>query len=331
MMLVWLCGFMSFTLAEKMESSIQDALYRFEMKGEFKKAIAILENVISEGDNEDKEKASFYLGKIQELAGNRQSANLYYKQSLQRTSTTSKAYWLAERIAATAGTPETIQKNSLQLKSPLRKVFEGNPAYFEDGRYELCADGIYVDGGRNIEIYNNFIFNCDIGLEVATEHSPDDDEHFKVSDVRVHDNVIADCRGWTGLCFGGYDGDLGFTEDCEFDHNTIADNTCQIAVQRSRNNRIHSNLILGGETGVEFSEECDPDDMINDISGNAAAGIMDEESWSDEYGKLYHERSEISDGFRSLIDDIGSRFVPDGDIMKTYENVQAQLRNTAAG
>ena len=208
---------------------------------------------------------------------------------------------------------------------------EGNPAYFEDGRYELCADGIYVDGGRNIEIYNNFIFNCDIGLEVATEHSPDDDEHFKVSDVRVHDNVIADCRGWTGLCFGGYDGDLGFTEDCEFDHNTIADNTCQIAVQRSRNNRIHSNLILGGETGVEFSEECDPDDMINDISGNAAAGIMDEESWSDEYGKLYHERSEISDGFRSLIDDIGSRFVPDGDIMKTYENVQAQLRNTAAG
>ena len=84
MMLVWLCGFMSFTLAEKMESSIQDALYRFEMKGEFKKAIAILENVISEGDNEDKEKASFYLGKIQELAGNRQSANLYYKQSLQR-------------------------------------------------------------------------------------------------------------------------------------------------------------------------------------------------------------------------------------------------------
>ena len=145
MMLVWLCGFMSFTLAEKMESSIQDALYRFEMKGEFKKAIAILENVISEGDNEDKEKASFYLGKIQELAGNRQSANLYYKQSLQRTSTTSKAYWLAERIAATAGTPETIQKNSLQLKSPLRKVFEGNPAYFhlQDGSvYKIVNDAL---------------------------------------------------------------------------------------------------------------------------------------------------------------------------------------------
>ena len=26
---------------------------------------------------------------------------------------------------------------------------EGNPAYFEDGEYDLCAGGIYVDGGQN--------------------------------------------------------------------------------------------------------------------------------------------------------------------------------------
>lgn len=31
---------------------------------------------------------------------------------------------------------------------------EGNPAYFEDGEYDLCAGGIYVDGGQKIEIYN---------------------------------------------------------------------------------------------------------------------------------------------------------------------------------
>jgi hypothetical protein len=41
-MLVWLCGLASFASAEKMESSIQEALYRFEMKGEFQKAIGIL-------------------------------------------------------------------------------------------------------------------------------------------------------------------------------------------------------------------------------------------------------------------------------------------------
>ena len=72
---------------------------------------------------------------------------------------------------------------------------EGNPAYFEDGEYDLCAGGIYVDGGRDIEICDNFIYRCDIGVEVATEHSPDDNELFRVTGIRVHDNVIADCTG----------------------------------------------------------------------------------------------------------------------------------------
>ena len=129
MMLVWLCGFLSFASAAKMESSIQEALYHFEMTGEFQKAVRILEKVVSEGDLEDKEQASFYLGKIQELAGNRQSANLYYRQSLQTTGKPDKAYWLAERIAATALEPESIQKQSLRLKAPIRKVFEGKPTY----------------------------------------------------------------------------------------------------------------------------------------------------------------------------------------------------------
>lgn len=44
-------------------------------------------------------------------------------------------------------------------------VFEisalGNPAYTA-----LAADGIYVDGGGSLEITNNIIYNCDIGMEV---------------------------------------------------------------------------------------------------------------------------------------------------------------------
>lgn len=144
-MLVWLCGLASFASAEKMESSIQEALYLFEMKGEFSKAIGILEKVVSEGDIEDKEQASFYLGKIQELAGNTQSANLYYKQSLKTTSITRKAYWLSERIAATESSPETIQKNTLHLKSPILKIFEGSPSYIhlQDGNiYKIKNDSL---------------------------------------------------------------------------------------------------------------------------------------------------------------------------------------------
>ena len=201
---------------------------------------------------------------------------------------------------------------------------EGNPEYYEDGEYDPCADGIYVDGGQNIEICNNFIFNCDIGLEVATEHSPDENELFRVSGISVHDNVIADCTGWTGLCFGGYDEDLGFTEACTFDHNTLVDNDTQIAVQRSKNNRIDSNLIIGGEMAVEFSEECRPEDMVNDISGNVWAEVGDEESWEAEYGEVYSDRSEAMEDFHSLIPGIGSRFIPDERMMEIYDTQTEQ-------
>ena len=198
----------------------------------------------------------------------------------------------------------------------------GNPAYYEDGEYDLCADGIYVDGGQNIEIYNNFVFNCDIGMEVATEHNPEDNELFRVSGIRVHDNIIADCGGWIGLCIGGYDSDRGFTEECEFDHNTLVNNISHIGIQKSSSNRIYANLIIGGETGVEFSEDCSPKEMIgNDISGNVCAEIEDDESWDEEYGMLYEDQSEVADGFRSLIDDIGSRFIPDEVMMEIYDRI----------
>ena len=157
LMLVWLCGLMSFASAEKMETSIQEALYLFEMKGEFSKAIGILEKVVSEGDNEDREQASFYLGKIQELAGNRQSAHLYYKQSLQNNKSASKAYWLAERLAATASDPETIQKNTIRLKFPIRKVFEGNPSY------------ILLQNGNVYKILKDSLINVPTGLAGSSD------------------------------------------------------------------------------------------------------------------------------------------------------------------
>lgn len=201
---------------------------------------------------------------------------------------------------------------------------EGNSAYFEDGEYDLCADGIYVDGGQDIEIYNNFVFNCDIGLEVATEHSPDDNELFRVSGVHVHDNVIASCTGWTGICFGGYDKDLGFTEECVFEHNTLVDNSIQLGVQRSRDNRISANLIVGGETAIEYNENCSDEDMVNDISGNACCEVADEGSWEAEFGPVHQDRAAVLDGFRSLVDNVGSSFVPDEKLTDLYKAQAAE-------
>ncbi len=195
----------------------------------------------------------------------------------------------------------------------------GNPAYRSGGAYDLCADGIYVDGGQNIEIYENFIFNCDIGVEVATEHSPDDNALFSVSGVEVHDNVIASCAGWCGLAFGGYDADLGFTKDCSFHHNTFVDNAVQIGVQRSTGNRIYRNLFVGGETGVDYNTDCREADLINAFFENLWCA-QDELLYTGSYdaARLFDmkaqqfaaDRALVLDGLASAAQGFGSSFVP---------------------
>ncbi len=179
---------------------------------------------------------------------------------------------------------------------------EGNDAYLEDGEYDLCADGIYVDGGQDIKIHDNFVFNCDIGLEVATEHSPDDNELFRVSGIEVYDNVVASCNGWCGMCFGGYDADLGFTEECSFHNNTFVDNAVTIGVQRSRDNKIYDNIFVGSGSEIEYNPDVAKSDTINVFEGNISS----------------EDGEGILDGFISLKTGKGSSFVPDSKYVEIY-------------
>jgi len=74
-----------------------------------------------------------------------------------------------------------------------------NPTYGGD----RSADGIYVDGGRDIVIERNHVDNCDIGVEVASEHGGK-----AVSNITVRDNFIS--RGYQGnILMGGYDASRG--------------------------------------------------------------------------------------------------------------------------
>ncbi len=209
----------------------------------------------------------------------------------------------------------------------------GNKAYCEGRGYDLCAGGIYVDGGQNIEIYNNFIFNCDIGIEVATEHSPEDNPLFCVSGIEVHDNIIAKCKGFCGMAFGGYAPDLGFAKNCSFHNNTFIDNPVQIAVQRSANNQIHHNLFVGGDIGIEYNTDCAEADLVNEFGENyfcMEGGIRDLIS-TGHYGyalifpramqkrqKKIENRIDMLDGLHSNIDGFGSAFVPDEETVSRY-------------
>ena len=133
--------------AEKMNAAIQEAIYRFEMKGETTEAIRILEKVAREGDRDDRENAYFYLGKIRELAGNQNSANFYYQQSLSNTKETSKAYWLSEREASTSNTPEILLKKEFSLRSPITKTFRGPSTYLllQNGSVKKILNDTIVD------------------------------------------------------------------------------------------------------------------------------------------------------------------------------------------
>ena len=120
---------------------------------------------------------------------------------------------------------------------------EGNDAYRKGSGYDLCAGGIYVDGGQDILISKNHVLSCDIGIEVATEHSPEETPGAKASGVKVLGNSIIGCSA-AGISLGGYAPDLGFTEGCEFSGNTLLCNSDQIVVQKSRNNLIERNIII---------------------------------------------------------------------------------------
>lgn len=146
------------------------------------------------------------------------------------------------------------------------------------GKYDRCCGGIYVDGGWHIEIYNNFVFDNDLGIEVATEHKPP----LVTKDVHVHDNIIASSTGWAGLIFGGYASHLGYTVDCSFKRNILYDNESSIAVQKSKNNIIEKNVIVGGWAAIDFN---------GDMANNNTFGVNYWENLNndDEYYDVLNE------------------------------------------
>ena len=94
----------------------------------------------------------------------------------------------------------------------------GNPAYREGSSYDRSADGIYVDGGRQIVIEQNHVHNCDIAIEVASEHAGK-----STSFITVRNNILT--HGYTGGIFcGGYNNQRGSTVNCTFTGNTLYHN-----------------------------------------------------------------------------------------------------------
>ncbi len=137
-----------------------------------------------------------------------------------------------------------------------------NPTYDS-----MCADGIYVDGGRDIEIYENFVIRCDIGIEVASEH-----QGKVTSGINVHDNVLAYNNSWAGICIGGYDPEeTGTAKNCTIRNNTVynTDNYC-LVVQYAcdASNVIEDNIFAAEGDGIAYGDEFEDLSRGNTIRNN---------------------------------------------------------------
>lgn len=127
-----------------------------------------------------------------------------------------------------------------------------NPSYQND----YSAGGIYIDGGQDITIENNTVYQNDIGIEATSEHKDQSANHIKILNNDVYENTYA------GISIGGYDADRGGTTHSLISGNTLTDNDMigleggQILFQYySDSNTIKFNTLTASPSGLFISHE----------------------------------------------------------------------------
>ncbi|WP_437817481.1 right-handed parallel beta-helix repeat-containing protein [Sorangium sp. So ce1078] len=118
-----------------------------------------------------------------------------------------------------------------------------NPAY--EG--ERAADGIYVDGGRDIVIERNKVDNSDIGIEVASEH-----RGRTTSNITVRNNFVS--RSYQGnIMIGGYATSVGNAANTSVLNNTLYHATGgEIIIQNNSDGVLIQNNILYAGSGNDY-------------------------------------------------------------------------------
>jgi len=114
-----------------------------------------------------------------------------------------------------------------------------NPTY----RGDVCADGIYVDGGYNIIVERNIADNCDIGIEAASEH-----RNCATDRITIRNNLVTNCRGVGGILFGGAGRRNGIATNTKILNNTLYNNAPHIYIQNanSSTNEVINNICYKG-------------------------------------------------------------------------------------
>jgi len=150
-----------------------------------------------------------------------------------------------------------------------------NPAYGGNfttggGNGTRSAPGLYVDGGRDILIERNHVYDCNYALSAGSEHSGQ-----VASNIIVRNNILNHCHVG-GIVIGGSDSAAnGGLSSSSFTHNTLYQNDTvgygggQFSVQNYvSGTTIQRNLMASTASFVQF--------ILNDSTTSSfAAGAID--------------------------------------------------------
>ena len=153
-----------------------------------------------------------------------------------------------------------------------------------------CAGGIYIDGGTDITVCDNYVENCDIGIEIASEH-----KGTVVDDIRVYNNTLVNNNNQAGISLGGYDPkSTGAATNVVISNNTICNTkgTCfQVQYACDSSNKFHNNLVIATEKAEVYSEACGKQSRGNDISDNLSNAKLAGQSGKISVKKVTPDRS----------------------------------------
>jgi Right handed beta helix region len=161
----------------------------------------------------------------------------------------------------------------------------GNPAYGP----HYTAGGIYVDGGKDITIEENRVYQNDIGIEAASEHKGK-----STSGIKIRKNIIFENKS-AGIAIGGYDEERGNTVKSLITDNVLYKNDReyqdggQLLIQyNAKHNIIQNNIMVAGESSLLISSP------FRESEGNSINNNMYYVSGGEKKTRWIWEEKEIS-------------------------------------
>lgn len=163
---------------------------------------------------------------------------------------------------------------------------EGGPGFARNPTYSVgdySSDGIYVDGGASIIIERNKVSNCDVGIELASEHKGK-----YTQNITIRDNFVS--GSYQGnIQMGGWKKAAGNAKNIYvYNNTTYQSKMAEVYVQFNTSSVQIKNNIFVAKSGLLYIENGGSNNSGFTVTNNMyyGASTSSSGSWSDTAGKF---------------------------------------------